>query len=190
MREELLGPLLENSSAGVAFVAAVSLLQPEFRHANGRNDNDPLYFQYESLTFPALTLSIPAPTAPPMALKRQPAFLESVRRRIGEEPSQNDPTVRYTYALLLAQYGDNSALEAELTRWEAQPSQTPPDILLVALTITRDPRYLPPLKQKIATVENEYELRQMLQWLRGVSGAEARDLRREINKSIQQASGL
>ena len=54
--------------------------------------------------------------------------------------------------------------------------------------LSRDPRYLPFLRKKLASAAGEWDYQKLLQALRGMSGPEARELRLEINKRIRQGA--
>jgi hypothetical protein len=86
--------------------------------------------------------------------------------------------------MLLAQYGRFEGLEAQLERWQAAPAAEPPASLLVAIALTRDTKYLPPLRRHIEMNPDIDELRKVLGYLRGVRGREARELRRAINYKL------
>ena len=59
---------------------------------------------------------------------------------------------------------------------------------LAGIALSRDPRYLPFLRKKLASAAGEWDYQKLLQALRGMSGPEARELRLEINKRIRQGA--
>jgi transposase len=62
------------------------------------------------------------------------------------------------------------------------------DALLAGIALSRDSRFLPTLRQMAAARHDEWELRKVLQALRGMTGPDARQLRLEINKQIRNAA--
>lgn len=125
-------------------------------------------------------------TRPPQVIDRQPDFLPELKALSTKDIE--DELGADVIALTLAQYGDFSGLDKRLEVWQAGNRQEVPGILLVALLLTKDDRYIDPLRQKLLQEESEYRIRELLNWLRGVRGTEARALRREINLKLREMS--
>ena len=122
-------------------------------------------------------------------LHRSPEFLDHVRARLAEESVAEDEKVLGPFALLLAQYGDTTGLDVILEQWSRTQSDELVPPLLIALRVTKQEKFLPPLRKKIEAADSAHELRDLLKWLRGVRGAEPRKLRREINRRIRETGG-
>jgi len=58
--------------------------------------------------------------------------------------------------------------------------------MLTAIGLSRDANYVPYLKKMVASARDEQDFRRLLQALKGMSGAEARELRLEINRRMRQ----
>ena len=91
-------------------------------------------------------------------------------------------------ALILAQYGDFTGLDHLLKdiATENQKEDEVQGIVLTAIGLSRDPKYMPYLRKMAASSKEEQDFRRLLQALRGMSGPEARELRLEINKRMRQ----
>ena len=118
-------------------------------------------------------------------LDRRPAFLAEVRRRLTPESLKADDQRATAMALLLAQYGDRSGLDMIFDHWVAARSDEVPLALLVGLALTKDAKFLPALRKRLDKAEDESDLRQALTYLRGVTGDEARRLRKDINERLR-----
>jgi len=124
-------------------------------------------------------------TTPLVTIDRKPAFLDKVRRRLTDVQGEDAEEMLQIHALLLAQYGDFSGLARLFETWQKGQQGDVPKVFMVALRLTKDPRYLVPLRKKMEQADDQWELRELLKWLRGVSGPEARKLRREINRRMR-----
>jgi len=99
--------------------------------------------------------------------------------------SQENPLAATAMALLLAQYGDRGGLDMIFDHWVAARSDEVPLALLVGLALTKDAKFLPALRKRLDKAEDESDLRQALTYLRGVTGDEARRLRKDINERLR-----
>ncbi len=186
-REQKLAPLLDDDNSLVVALAAFGILDENLR-------NNTSFYRYGHLRFEDMWVwtyysrsTSGGPIGPPIA--RQPDFLERVRKRLIQEADAGDEkeeiSIRSTFPLLLAQYGDYSGLESELQRWEQSGRKKTSDLLMMGLTITHDPRYIEPMKSMVADAEDSSDLARLLKWLEGVKGPEARQLRRDINRRMR-----
>jgi hypothetical protein len=186
-REARLGPLVADSIAVVATAAARALLDDTvYAAANLRGASSA--FEYDEIHVWSYVTSSGYSgdaAAPVMLIDRKPAFLEAARRRLTEPHDAEDTETPSTMTLLLAQYGDFSGLEKMLGEWEAAKSDDPPTELLIGLTLSKDRRFLPPVRKIVAGAEHASELRRVLTYLRGMTGEEARVLRQEINERMR-----
>ena len=180
--ESTIGPMIADASYEVAAVAASAVLSQPLRDAAELPPPD-VYFKYESTNI-SRSWSRNRQSRPPQVIEREPVFLPALRqlsvRRADDEESAN------IIALTLAQYGDFTALEKRLEAWQAGSRQDVPGILFVGLALTGDDRYLEPLRVRVQQSTSAYDLRELLQWLRGTRSEEARELRREINKRMRE----
>jgi hypothetical protein len=87
--------------------------------------------------------------------------------------------------MLLAQYGEYAGLDRAFRLWREGGKQRAPKALLVGLQLTRDAKYLPVVRQALKEADDRWDLRRLLQPLRGMRGREARALRREINRRMR-----
>lgn len=185
--EERAGALLTDPDPEVATMAAVILLEPEVQAAGGVQFGTQV-FRYESVYGGGYSsTSSSNPDRPLAPLARKPAFLPAVRDRL-EHASTNTPLLAI-YALLLSQYGDLTGLDRLLQSpqtFDEGAGESVEEILLASIALSRDPKYLPAVKKLLENREDEYELRKGLQAIKGMSGAEARQLRLDINKRIRQ----
>jgi HEAT repeat protein len=185
-REEKIGPLLADADARVAEAAAMALLDDNLR----RFINETAYF--ENFVYGEAEVSgrrsyySGSEVSRPLAmLDRRPAFLAEVRRRLTPESLKADDQRATAMALLLAQYGDRSGLDMIFDHWVAARSDEVPLALLVGLALTKDAKFLPALRKRLDKAEDESDLRQALTYLRGVTGDEARRLRKDINERLR-----
>jgi len=197
-REEKIGPLLADADARVAEAAAVALLDESLRRFINETNYFDNFVYGEAEVSGRHSYSSGSEVGRPLAmLDRQPAFLSEVRRRLTPESIKADRR-RLTpgsieagdqkttaLALLLAQYGDRSGLDMIFDHWVAARSDEVPLALLVGLALTKDAKFLPALRKGLAKAEDESDLRQMLTYMRGVTGDEARRLRQEINERLR-----
>jgi HEAT repeat protein len=186
LREATLAPLLTDPSPHVASVAAAGLLANPLWIAAELPEPRAL-FAYGSSKFDSpFTRSYNNPIRPPQVIRRQVAFLDALHSLLNTQ-EETTPPLRDMVPLVLAQYGDFSALERALADWGQDSSREPPRMLLITLPLTRDARYLQPLRKAMERMDSAYEYRDLLQWLRGVNGEEARQMRREINERMRAA---
>jgi hypothetical protein len=183
--EQRLGPLMADTDKRVVNKTALALLEPETRTATG------LDYSFERFQFGDIYAwpeyhSTSGEQRPLTPLEGKPAFLEPARQRA----SESDPEEAAKSALLLAQYGDFSGLDRLLPTLgsEDQRQSSFEGMLLAGIALSRDAKYLPYLKKMTATAKEDHEFRRLLQTLRGMPGAEARELRLEINKRLRQTS--
>jgi hypothetical protein len=165
----------------VAEIAAVGLLEPETRSAAGL-DYASSYFEFEKLHVWSGPSEPSADQRPLATLQGNPAFLEAARQKLASASSDDAalPT------LLLAQYGDFTGLDRFMKGTPAEIQTGLGGTVLTAIGLSRDVNYLPYLKKLVASAKEEQDFRRLLQALRGMMGAEARELRLEINRRMRQ----
>jgi HEAT repeat protein len=181
--EQRLGPLLADPDKNVAAKAAIGLLEPETRAAAGL-DYSFEFFQFEKIHAWPNYRSPSGEQRPLTPLAGNPAFLEQARRRVTE----STPPEAALPALLLAQYGDYSGLDhllPSVVRENEEQSEVG-SVLLAAVAMSRDSKYVPHLKQITASSKGRPDFNRLLQALKGMSGPEARELRLEINRRMRQ----
>jgi HEAT repeat protein len=180
MLETRLGPLVSDADFNVAETAARALLEPEVRQtANLEQD----YFQYENERGGRSESSGTSDERPLTTLEGKPAFLQPAKDHLASTNAE----AASTFALLLAQYGEFDGVD----RLADQPagSDSGNQVLLTAIALSRDPKYLPTLRRIMEGTKNEWDLRKILQALKGMTGPEARQLRLEINKRLRDRAG-
>jgi HEAT repeat protein/thioredoxin-like negative regulator of GroEL len=183
--EQRVGPLMADPDKHVAAKAAVALLEPETRNAAGL-DYSFEYFQFENIhAFPDFRVQV-GEQRPLTPLAGKPAFLEQARQQVFQGTAEEAAVP----ALLLAQYGDFSGLDHLLSDASAdtQKQDELGTVLLTGVALSRDPKYMPALKRMTAAAKANYELLRLLQALKGMSGADARELRLEINRRMRQGN--
>jgi HEAT repeat protein/thioredoxin-like negative regulator of GroEL len=183
--EQRVGPLLADPDKYVAARAAEALLEPETREAAGLEYNFE-YFQYGDIHTYSSFGSRTGGQRPLAVIEGNPPFLDHARRRV----TAGTPEEAAAPALLLAQYGDFSGLDRLLPAVSAEGNKHSDlgNVVLAGISLSRDAKYLPVLKQMTAIVKENYEFTRLLQALKGMSGPEARELRLEINKRLRQTS--
>jgi hypothetical protein len=62
------------------------------------------------------------------------------------------------------------------------------EALLTAMNLTQDAKYIPIIRNWMEGVSNEWELRRFLKAVRGMTGADARQLRLDINRRLRAPS--
>ena len=186
--EERVGPLVADRDITVAAMAALALLQPETLNAAG--------LEYSFETFHAggihadsfySSSSSSSEQRPPEVLQAKPAFLQPARAWLTNSAKEQ----LAPFVLLLAQYGDFSGIDvlaANSGDDERTHSQSLPDALLVAITLSRDAKYVPYVARLIDSRKADYHLRKLLGALRGMPGPEARALRLKINQHLRFAT--
>jgi HEAT repeat protein/thiol-disulfide isomerase/thioredoxin len=184
--ESCLGPLLSDTNVAVAGLAAELLLAPEIRQAAGLVSQLG-WFEFDG-TFggrSSVGENINQNNDRPLTtLEGKPAFLEQAAKQAATaKPEESVP-----FALLLAQYGQFGGLDRLLAenagKNAARPSETD-DAILAGIALSQDAKYLPALRQMVAARNDQYQLRKILQALQGMRGAEARQLRLDINKKLR-----
>jgi len=147
------------------------------------------YFEFESVRGGRTEQSINRNADRPLAtLDNKPPFLQAARDRLNATKGEDS----VPFALLLAQYGDFTGVDqlvTQLTVLNSGNDQRAADALLTGIALSRDIKYLPALKQIASVRQQEWELRKVLQALKGMSGPDARQLRLDINKKIRSAGG-
>lgn len=184
-RERALAPLLDDPQPAVARMAAVGILDPSVRSVAGLEESM-RHFHFEDLRVSRPSTISTGSRRPPRPFRVEPDFLETVRQRIERLDYRSQPELYAALSLLLGQYEDFTGLERLLQRWRQNPSKAAMAPLTAALALSRDPKFLPPLRRAAEEAETTRELRELLQQLRGVRGDEARQLRREINRRRRQ----
>jgi HEAT repeat protein len=185
--EKELAPLLADTSLSVAATAATGLLEPETRSAADL-DSELNYFEYESVRGGRTSQTTQNDDRPLNVLDGKPPYLDSARHWLAV--TNGEATV--ALAVLLAQFGDFSGVDHFATNAPAlSPSEdrTTADALLAGIALSHDVKYLPVLKQMMAVRQNEWELRKILQAMKGMSGPDARQLRLDVNKKIRNTTG-
>jgi HEAT repeat protein len=189
-REEQLSPMLADNDPTVTTLAAWGMLDRGLRAAVDLPVSQYLYLEDSRVRLPGRYRSSGSSEAVLSTIDRKPAFLDVVRGRLGDEkpkPTEEESQAAEALTVLLAQYGDFSGLDKALREWEQNPAAEPSNLLLVGLALTKDVRYLAPFRKLVEKEETSWRLRDLLKWLSGVRGEEARELRREINRRIQAA---
>lgn len=181
--EQQVAPLLSDTNEHVATVAACALLEPEVQQAS-QLIAWVSYYRFEN-HWGGHTENMQTDNRPLSTLDGKPAFLESARKWLyGSNAVEVAP-----FALLLAQYGEFDGVDKLVSlRGNAKGPQDERDgPLLAAIALSHDPKYVPVLRQIAGTMQQEWDLRKILQALQGVTGPEARGLRLDINRRIREA---
>jgi HEAT repeat protein/thiol-disulfide isomerase/thioredoxin len=180
--EQYVGPLVSDTNSHVAQVAACALLEPELRLASGL-EQAIQYFQFEEHHGGRMESSTPE-ARPLTMLEGKPAFLQSARKWLSTKNETSEP-----FALLLAQYGEFDGLDQLVSR-RAEASQQNHEIVLAGIALSHDSKYIPTLRQIMGKADGEWELRKVLQALKGMTGPEARQLRLDINKRLRDTGKI
>jgi HEAT repeat protein len=185
--ETKIGPLLLETNLGVATAAALALLDPAVRQAADL-ENSSGGFEFESHHGGSFEASFNQSEGRPLSvLEGKPAFLEPARKRLASaKASESIPLV-----LLLAQYGQFDGLDrlaADAGKASSKDENEIDDAILAGIALSQDAKYLPALRQIMNVRKDEAGLRKLLQALQGLRGAEARQLRVDINKKMRNAS--
>jgi HEAT repeat protein/thiol-disulfide isomerase/thioredoxin len=183
--ETRLGPFLADPGKNVFEKAALALLEPETRMAAGL-DYSYDHFEFDKIHVWGGSFGMSSDQRPLAALDAKPPFLEEVRKRLASAP--NDEL--WLPALLLAQYGDFTGLDRFLQSPDSQDQKHNEfeNVLPTMIALSRDAKYVPHLKTMVAAAKDESEYRRLLQAIKGMPGAEARELRLEINKRMRQSN--
>ena len=184
--EQRLAPMLADTNLPVATAAAMVLLEPDICQAAGIS-GEAIYFEFESHRGGRSESSTMRNDGRPLAvLEGKPSFLPAVNDRLAASSGREAAP----FMLLLAQYGEFGGVDRMAAQIATQnPDRESPDALLTGIALSRDAKYLPVLQKIATTMNNEFELRKILQALKGMSGPDARQLRLEINKKIRDAGG-
>ena len=185
--EAKIGPLVSETNLQVAAVAALSLLEPEVRQAADL-ENFSADFEFESHHGGNLAASFnQADSRPLTRLEGKPAFLEPAKKWLATaKPAEAVP-----FALLLAQYGQFDGLDRLIAGSGDASSAGENEIdnaVMAGIALSQDAKYLPALRKFMDARIDEWELRKVLQALQGMRGADARQLRLDINKKIRNAT--
>jgi HEAT repeat protein len=183
--EERVGPLLASTNLYVAYVAAMALLEPELRSLAG------LQYQLDFFRFEDFqtgsSQGVPINEDRPLAtLESKPAYLEGARGHL----TASNEVVRAVFALLLAQHGEFDGVDrivAQLPENSPNKFTTLPDTLLTGIALSRDAKYIPALRRMMERTQQDWELHKILRALKGMSGADARQLRLDVNKRMRVA---
>lgn len=125
--------------------------------------------------------------SPIRPIRAEPEFLPAVRELNEEAYRIKDQSLINATTLLLGQYGDEAMFERLFEQYQKSPDSRVAEVLLCALPLTRDAKYLAVFKDVLKKATDSYELRNLLKYLRGVRGSEARELRRAVNEKLRQA---
>jgi HEAT repeat protein len=179
------GPLLTDTNKLVARRAALALLEPEVSQAVG------VGYELETFVFDKIhgghhsySYSSSGEQRPLAALTNRPAFLEAARQHLAAAKLEELPP----FVLLLAQYGDFTGVErliAQLAAGDEAAGEWYQNIALTGIALSKDGKHLPFLKKLVGQANDSSDLQQVLQALRGMSGAEVRELRVEINRKLR-----
>ena len=169
----------------MSYVAAIALLEPETRTAASLG-GELGWFQFESVRGGKSEITQQNDERPLMTLDGSPQFLLEARKWIDKSSGESQGP----FALLLAQYGQFDGVDRMIA---SLPSMSAADnggagandVLLAGIALSRDSKYIPALKQMAATRQNQWDLRKVLQAMKGMSGPDARQLRLDINKKIR-----
>jgi HEAT repeat protein len=187
--EAKIGPLLSETNLRVATAAALALIEPEIRQAAGL---EPVSggFVFEGHSGGDYGVQVNAGNGRPLTpLEGKPPFLGQANKWLGKiKVAESIP-----FALLLAQYGQFDGLD----RLVANPGEASLDgeneidqALLAGIALSQDSKYLPALRKYVEAHQDDSEWRKVLQALQGMRGAEARQLRLDINKKIRNATNI
>jgi len=187
--ESRLGPMLSDTNVEVAGVAAALLLEPEVRQAAGL-EGQLNYFEFDG-NYGGRTdigTSVNQNNERPLApLEGKPAFLPQAAKWAatakGEEAAP--------FVVLLAQYGQFDGLDHLLAQngpAKEDELNLLDDAILTGIALSQDAKYLPALRKMTAAQHNDYQLRKILQAIQGMRGADARQLRLDINKKLRTAN--
>ncbi|HXR07480.1 MAG TPA: hypothetical protein VN765_09130, partial [Candidatus Acidoferrum sp.] len=187
--ESRLGPLLSDPNVEVAGVAAALLLEPEIRQAadlTGQLN----YFEFEGSYGGRMDIGTTINVnneRPLTTLEGKPAFLEqAAKRAAGAKGEEAAP-----FVVLLAQYGQFDGLDRLLAQSgaaKANEQNVLDDAILTGIALSQDAKYLPALRKMMAAQNNDYQLRKILQAMQSMRGAEARQMRLDINKKLRTAN--
>ena len=181
--EERLGPLVLDTNRVLAFGAAVALLEPEVQTAASL-DGFLQRFVFENIMVARFEGRVGAESRPLASLERKPAFLEELVRRL-PDAAEADAAV---LALVLAQYGRGEGLDHCLKAGSLHAAgEWGASVLLAGVALVPDPKYVPAIRAAMEGMPSDWELRKLLAAVKGMRGAEARQLRLDINKRMRKS---
>ena len=176
--------MLGDKDARVSAAAAGWLLPAETRSSLGFSYQ---YFLFDRIHAGASSDDYGSGDDRPLApITPAPDFLKEVRDRAAAA----DLDSLAVFSVVLAQYGDNSALDRLLPKLpEGEAGEQYRSTVLAAIALARDPRYLAQVRRFMTAAMEEWALQSILQSIRGVTGPEARALRLEINRRLRAGKG-
>jgi HEAT repeat protein len=185
--EAKIGPLVSETNLSVASAAALALLEPEVRQAADL-ENSSGGFEFETHHGGSFETSINQSDGRPLTvLEGKPGFLEPARKWLASvKGSEGIP-----FALLLAQYAQFDGLDrviADAGESGSKEENEFDDAIMTGIALSQDAKYLPALRRMMAARKDDWALRKLLQALQGIRGAEARQLRLDINKKMRNAN--
>ena len=196
--EGLLGPFLSDTNVAVAGLAAALLLEPEIRQAAELDyELNLLDFEFDGNSWRPSNLGTGVnqnSDRPLAALEGKPAFLEQAAKRAATARGKESAP----FVLLLAQYGqfagldrllaENAGLLAQTAGKNAVDQVEMAYIIQTGIALSHDAKYLPALRQMAAARNDQFQLRGILRALQGMPGAEARQLRLDINRKLRSVN--
>jgi HEAT repeat protein/thiol-disulfide isomerase/thioredoxin len=187
--ESRLGPMLSDTSVEVAGVAAVLLLEPEVRQAASL-EGELNYFEFDGSYGGRMDFGTTVNLnneRPLTTLEGKPAFLAHAAKWAATAKGGEAAP----FVVLLAQYGQFDGLDRLLAQSgaaRANEQRELDDAILTGIALSQDAKYLPALRKMTAAQNNDYQLRKILQAIQGMRGADARQLRLDINKKLRTVS--
>jgi hypothetical protein len=184
--EAVLGPLLSDTNLLVAGLAAELLMEPEVRGA-AYSWSQSLYFEFNGIYGGSTTVLQNFDTdneRPLTTLEGKPAFLDPAAKWAATaKPADSVP-----FVLLLAQYGRFDGLDRLVAlgrEKNAAQENVLDDAILTGIALSQDAKYMPVLVKMVAAEDEDSALRKILRALQGMRGADARQLRLDINKKLR-----
>jgi hypothetical protein len=171
----------------VASVAAVALLEPEIRSAASL-ESSLEYFEFQNVRGGTSGSFTSRDERPLTTLEGKPEFLSRARRWL----TATNAGEFGGFALLLAQYGEFDGLDQAIARTTSSRADAETDldsVVLTGIALSHEVKYVPVLRRMAEGQTEDYELRRILQALRGMTGAEARQLRLDINRQMRKNVG-
>jgi len=185
--ETKIGSLLSETNLGVATAAALALLDPAVRQVADL-ENFSGGFEFESHHGGSFDSALNQGDGRPLSiLEGKPALLEPAKKWLASAKSSES----IPFVLLLAQYGQFNGLDrlvADAGEAGSKEENEIDDAIMTGIALSQDTKYLPALRRIMTVRKDEADLRKLLQALQGLRGAEARQLRVDINKKMRNAS--
>lgn len=179
--ETLLAPMLVHSNRDLAMTAAVALLEPEVRRSAELQEHLRM-FRFPGITHDTYRMTQPATDLPMIPLDRRPAFLDAVVAQL-RIPVDEETVIN---AVLLAQYGRRDGIDHCLAHpVEGHEENSEFDPLLTGIALLRDPRDVEQVRKWAKRTRNVPDLQKFLRAVKGLSGAEVRQLRLELNRRLR-----